>query len=117
MAAGGAGAARDRPRVAVAIGTRLLADAFAAALEHPDRDVIVLPESLDPAAVDVPFDVVLVAGPLPAGLIGTAIVHLPAVPGQSGRGSVTTASGTEPLEITGVEQLIDLVERLTSGRD
>jgi hypothetical protein len=110
-----------RSRVVVAVDPRLLASALARALEHMGAEVIDLtapaPEVGDSPADDETgraFDIGLVGGGggIPAWLDVAVTIRLPDAPGEPGW-AITPYGGVEPVEISSLDTIFDLVARIS----
>jgi hypothetical protein len=99
-------------RVVIAVDPRLLAAALAHSLRHAGADVVDLgDESIDDP--QGPFDVGFVGRgfELPASIDVGVTVYLPDGPDQAGLTTVTRDGAEEPVALTGLETIFELVER------
>lgn len=103
-----------RPRVAVAVLPRLLADVLSRVLDRTDLDVVVCaaPELLGPSSGGRPFEVAVISGAPPANLGAQIVIRLPDGPGNVGMGSVRTSAGEEAVELHGLAEVVTILDRL-----
>ncbi|HUF33047.1 MAG TPA: hypothetical protein VMN58_07555 [Acidimicrobiales bacterium] len=88
----------------------VLGDTFRHLLDAAGQDEVVYLDPRDLHALVGDFDAILTTEELPPGVRSPLVIRLPNTQGDAGEGVVIDLTGTVPIAVEGIDEIIDLLD-------